>query len=145
MKKLFLFLLAIISLAMFSISSCSSDNNENNDSAIENKLIGKWQLTKVIEDGVTTTSDGPFDDSYEQCDFEGWIELLANGIAHEYDFCEDETDNFTWKVIDGQFVIVYEDLPIEIKIQIKELTASILILTIEVDGFISEATYQRLE
>ncbi len=55
----------LITLIILMLASCSSD-----DSLVQDKLIGKWKKTKVVEDGV---------EQEPNCSYEGVLEYKSDG------------------------------------------------------------------
>lgn len=88
MKKNYLYLLAIIMVAMFSFTSCSSDDDKQDD--YEKLIVGKWK--------IEASSEGIDEDEAN------WIFSIngdgtySNGDGDEYD------DKGTWKVDGDKFV-----------------------------------------
>lgn len=143
MKTNILYILSILILSI-SFTACSKDDDDSKGgSDIEKKLVGKWQMTQVIVDGV---KENPSDRSsvYQTCDYKGWQIYNADGTAEGYDYCDKTTDRGTWKIKDGKLVVTGSAFPIEFGVQIKELTDTKLVVYFE---FVQkqELTYKRLE
>lgn len=77
MKKLNLFIGIFIAALLF--SSCSSDNNDNQNTE---KIIGKWRLSQLIIDNV--------DQQVSECEKKMTIEIFENGSYTEKDFEYDD-------------------------------------------------------
>lgn len=119
MKKNYLYLLAMVMVAMFSFASCSSDDDDSNGSGdIEKKLVGKWQLTQAVVDGVKENPNDPYS-TCQTCDYKGWAKYNADGTAENYDYCEKITEKGTWKIKDGKLIAVGTAFPIEFGVQIR--------------------------
>lgn len=83
MKKILKYscILTFISLILF---SCRND--ESNDSNNTSKIVGKWQLSEVLINGVV---DNPNSSNaiYDPCDYKSWIRYNSDGTIDEYDDC----------------------------------------------------------
>lgn len=143
MKKNILFILSIFVLSI-SFVACGSDDDDNKGGGdIEKKLVGKWQMTQAIVDGV---KENPSDRSsvYQSCDYQGWTNYKADGTAESYDHCDKTTDKGTWKIKDGKLIVTGAAFPIEFGVQIKELTDTKLVVYFD---FVQkqEITYKRID
>ena len=80
MKKVFNHWYGVVILALcIGFTSCSNDDDS------EGSLIGKWQLYEI------SPSIG-----YDDCNFEGWMEIKDDGTCIFFDQCEDSTEGGTW-------------------------------------------------
>lgn len=126
-KYLFAWVLTF-TLCLTMVTSCSKDdNNESYDT----KLVGKWQLYEGIGDYF----------NYEDCDFEGWIDIKNDGNFSEYDKCEDYTMTGKWSTESNILIINYYSVPLNY--QIVSITDNELILEATLFGK-SIHKYKRL-
>lgn len=79
--------LLFLGLAVFAISSCSSDD-DNSTSIDSSKLTKKWYYVSEVVGGQTF----PYDD-HEECG-KDYIEFVAGGVFREVDVFECEEDMF---------------------------------------------------
>jgi len=66
MKKFFLLVFILTSPILF--NSCDSDDDDNID-----PLIGKWEVSKVVVNGITVPAE------LDDCDYKGTLEFSSNG------------------------------------------------------------------
>lgn len=76
MKKLFLLIFILSSPVLF--NSCSDDDSPDKD-----KIIGQWELFKVIANGIT------FPIELDDCDSKSTLEFNSNGTFTAEEFEED--------------------------------------------------------
>nr|DAJ23556.1 MAG TPA: lipocalin-like protein [Caudoviricetes sp.] len=137
MKKLNLFaLLAMLFSVTLFIACGDDDDDETKDSDdVATLIVGKWQFT-----------EGNHPEEFEECDYQGWMEFAADGSYKEYDKCQNRTVTGSWTINDeGQFVLKTNELPIALKINIKELTKDKLVFEQELFGHVSILTHKRIE
>ena len=117
----------IASLALIiGISSCSKDKDDD-------KIIGKWQITSVSNP-----------DDYEECDYQGWMELKKDGTLTEYDKCFDESSSGTWKLENGKLTLTSDVFPIPIAFDVKKLSDTELELEISLFGTSSTTKFKKI-
>ncbi len=126
MKRIFA-VLALFSVVLF---SCSKDDKK------EASLIGKWQLQAATPN-----------DDYEQCDFEGFLEIKENKSVLAYDKCDDETYTGTWKREGNTITITDTEIPVPVAVKIISISETQLVLEVpdllNGEGTIRE-TYKRI-
>ncbi len=75
MKKIFLLIFILTSPVLF--NSCSDDDSPDKD-----KIIGQWEVFKIIANGITIPIEA------DDCDFKGALEFNSNGAFTAEDFEE---------------------------------------------------------
>jgi len=125
MKKVINFWsLAVIIALCVGFASCDKDDNKGkgDDTTInESDIVGKWQMFEVVPD----------DDDYDDCDFEGWIDIRADKTFTEYDACEDDTSIGTWKIDGSTMTVIHNAFPIPIAFRVVSVSANELVLEID--------------
>ncbi len=113
MKKLSVFILLIVAIT----TSCSNDDsNEDQNSNVSNtNLIGKWQLTKVVADGI--------EEPQSECDLKATTEFKEDGKLIEINFrntnpsndqspCPDGLmEEWEWSVEGDQLTYMFPQIP----------------------------------
>lgn len=146
-KNYFKFLSVFVMVCCISISfsACGSDDDDNNNggSFDSSKLIGKWQMTEAKVNGVVQDPSSP-SSFYIACDYKGNTWYKADGTYEDYDACERETNKGKWTMKDGRIVVTGSGFPIDINVQIKELTNDKLVTYFEfVDK--QELTFKKIQ
>jgi len=115
---------------LFTISSCSDDDDTNTD----NLIIGKWQL-------VSST-----DSDTESCLFSGHTDFKSNGKYEDHTGCGNKDGGGSWKMSGDELTMTANILPIPITATIKELTETTLILKLTLECFYTSTdTYKRVK
>lgn len=121
--KRFLFILALF-ISGSCLITCSSDDD---DLVVQDRIIGKWQLTKEYLNGMEL----PLDD----CELQMTINFFENGTytEREYEYDEDEVEctslpvkNGTWEFLGNSsyFISDIDVESLEIKFSGNTMTAS---------------------
>lgn len=143
MKKIGILVASALVMGM-SFTSCSSDDDSNN-----NSIVAKWNFTTVkYTVNGTVVYNGPYEDNEEACAPDN-IEIFENGTALETDYfnsnCDFDTYSSTY-TRNGNTLTVTDDGDV-ITTEIIEVTASKLVLrssdTFEGQTEISEITFTK--
>ena len=128
MKKVF-YILSII-LFNISLTSCSSDDDNDEDS--NDSIIGKWKAAYFTDP-----------ENYDICDYNGWIHIQTGGKYTEYDDCVGETFNGKWTATDNTITVTADIFPMPVTFKIISVNETTMVL--EITWITSEQiTYQRL-
>lgn len=133
MKTLRLIGMAIVAIMMsVNFAACSDDDEEDNRPLAE-KLIGHWVLT--YEEGFIKDSEYPDDDEAwshapkDECEYFGNFTFRADGTYSEYDL--DGTSNpqsiEKWSV-NGDVITLIEDEHEQYDLKVLEITSDKLVL-----------------
>lgn len=141
----FLSVLVMVCCISISFSACGSDDDDDNNggSSDSSKLIGKWQMTEAKVNGKVQDPNSP-SSHYEACDYKGYSLYKADGTYEDYDACEKTTTTGKWTLKDGKIVVTSSSFPIDMNVQIKELTDDKLVTYYEfVDK--QELTFKKIK